>query len=209
METTKTPAANRLNPKQLVEQLRVLAASDKTFNAVAHVFAIRERARGEVTLSNLRLRMAREGFHFKGDELGQVLKKLSELGIGTLYIDSDKRIRSLKNIKVTLQSIGQAAVGKLDKLEKFTPDNHYVALPVEPKAAPPKAAAAPAPKIADQVAKQPLHTPSIMPRREYKAALLVMIDDAPVSFPIPKITTEKLGQLLAEFYKKETGTGNA
>lgn len=174
-----TEQVSKKSQNQVIEQMRIKAATVPHFNAVFHLFAARERARAQVTLSTLRLSMAQEGFKFTDEQYSEVLQFLASLGIGRLDMDSKNRVRALKDIKVTLQSVGQAAVGKQASLAKFSVANSYTDLPKQEIKA-----AAPAP-IKQAPAKV-----------EFTSSLVVYVDGKPViEFP-QNLTPKELGDLL-------------
>lgn len=171
----------RRSPNTVVTQLRVQAATDPVFNAVAHRFAIRERARAQITIASLRATMGKEGFDFPVAKYQAVLSFLASLGVGTLEYSKNKKIKALKNIKTTLQSIGLAAISKTDTLEAFTVANRYQPLPVVPL------------KAQEKVLAQPV--------------LTVLVDGKIVNFPLPRpLSTEELGYVLADIYATSSNT---
>lgn len=184
--TTETQVPR--NPKAVVEQLRSEAAKNPVFSAVAHLFVSRDRTRQQITLSNLRISMGREGFHYTKEEYTQVLKFMANLGLGRLDFDSENNIRALKDIKITLQSIGYAALGKEDKLVKFVPAPMFQELPVTKQVQ--KVIAPPAPKP---------EAPS------YPTKLIVNIDGHEAIISLPKgLTTSELGLLLNALFVNKT-----
>lgn len=129
----------RATSSELTKKLRAEVANSEAFKAVCHVFSQRERARSQVTIGALTLRMEHAGFHFKRSQYEEVLKSLASLGLGKLDAKGNK-VKALRDIRVTLQSIGQVAVGSQDTLDTFNRRNSFVALQV-PKTqakAPPK-----------------------------------------------------------------------
>lgn len=167
----------------IVDQLRERAKADPVFSAVCHRFAIRERARAQVTIASLRLTLGREGFHYPTAKYASVLTFLAGLGIGTLKTSGGK-VEALVDIKITLQSIGLAAIAKADQLDAFTVGNTFDALP-QPAPSKPVAAAKPV---------------------GYKATLNVTVDGKVMNFALPKlISPDELGILLAGFYANATG----
>lgn len=97
------------NNKELVEKLRKEAQVNKAFNAVCHIFALRQRARKEIYINSLMQKMEKEGFRFEKADYVKVLQFLASLGIGKLYTDHKGRVMGLKEIHTTLQSIGSSA----------------------------------------------------------------------------------------------------
>lgn len=175
MSTTTTL---QIPSKDTVAQLRHLANNDKVFNAVMHRFAIRERARAQVTIQTLRTSMEKEGFKELGNEgYAKVLKALADLKVGTLKRNRNGRITALTNIKMRLQSIGKAALGAQDKIENMGFKATYSNL---------------MPKNAPQFTESDT--------KEYAAILTVMMHGKAINFPLPPITGGDLGFLLADLY---------
>jgi hypothetical protein len=69
--------------------------------------------------------MKKEGFNYYRSEYLPVIKLLADLGFGTLDVDSKGKIRGVKNIKVTLQSIGAAACKQNTFIKGFSPRNKF------------------------------------------------------------------------------------
>lgn len=118
----------RTNTSDLVKKLREYTAASEAFAAVCHVFAQRERARSQVTVGALMLRMEHAGFHFKRAQYEEVLKTLAALGVGRLEAKNNK-VKALRDIRLTLQSVGQVAVGKQEAPDIFNRRNKYTNLP--------------------------------------------------------------------------------
>ena len=191
MSASANPELVRRNPKAVVDRLREEAQQNPVFNAVATWLATRDRTRQQITMSHLRITMQREGFNFKREQYEDVLKFLATLGIGRIELDRGQ-ISALKDIRVTLQSVGTAALGTESKLDKFAPAINFQSLPVKP--APPKPQAKP-PTLAAPLKPEP---PS------YATSLVVQIDGNTVTFPLPKgLTTSELGYLLNQLYSRK------
>lgn len=97
--------------------LRDRAKESPVFNAMAHAFALRKRTRRQVTIQNLYWTMVNEGFNFKKDEYQKELDFLADLGVGSLDKTKDGSIVALKNINVTLQSLGFSALNRRQNLK--------------------------------------------------------------------------------------------
>lgn len=97
---------------EVVEKLMNEAKTNPASSAVFHAFGLRHRTRNEVALSALYHKMRKEGFNFTKDEYLPVIKLLGNLGIGELDVSARGRIKGVKNLKSTLQSIGQIACGQ-------------------------------------------------------------------------------------------------
>lgn len=105
-----------MNTQMVVETLKKEADKDEAFKDVSHVFASRKRARRQVTVASLANRMAKEGFGHSRTDYARVLRRLADLGFGSLQKDAKGNIKALKDIRISLQSIGAAAVGEAQKL---------------------------------------------------------------------------------------------
>lgn len=191
MSAQSVESVYRQSPKNMVEALRAEAQGNKVFSAVCHIFALRERARRQVTIAALRNKMSIEGFEFTTAQLQSVLKFMASLGIGKLDQDSKGRIRALKEIKHTLQSIGNAAIAKGEKLDRYDAIDPLIKLP--------GATAAPQPHI------QAVQVPKTAPASGYKTTLTIDMNGKMVNFELPHISgPEELGLLLADLYVKKT-----
>lgn len=134
------------NMAAVVEALKKKVAEDKTARDVFHVMSLRERARNVVTLGGLDQRMKKEGFNYEKGDYVTVLKFMASLGFGKLETDSRGRVTALKDIKTTLQSIGEVAMGLNAELHPWKQRNKFRVLSsptlkavpkaVEPEAAP-------------------------------------------------------------------------
>lgn len=184
----------RSSAKQVVELLRIEASNNACFKDVCHIFALRERARQQVTIASLTITMAKEGFKYSRDELAQVLKILAGLHIGYLDYDMKGRLRALKGIKVTLQSIGLAAISKKDGLDRYSLSPMFGKLPLPPEDVVSKAVS-----VKKELEKE---TPKRQ-ERSYPASLVVTFETETVTFTIPAgITSKQLASMLSELYKK-------
>lgn len=192
----------KMTQEVIVSALRKEAITNPVFNAVAHVFALRERARQQVTMAALRLRMGQEGFNHTKEDYSKVLKFLASLGFGTLEHDRSNNITALKNIRMTLQSIGLAAVGtKNEKLEAFNPQFDYQKLTLPKATVLPQQPTAKTPPPQVQDVKPAHKDTNIKPISDFLASVVVEINGKPVVFPLPKgFTPKDLGDLLATCY---------
>lgn len=114
----------------IIEKLKEEVTKNPAANAVLHVFALRKRTAQSVTIARLTQSMKNEGFIYTRGDYESVLKTLADLGVGKLDIDSKGRIRSLRDIKLTLQSIGGAACGAKPNLAGFRQRARYGKLQV-------------------------------------------------------------------------------
>lgn len=126
---------------QVLESLKKQAKQDPALDATLTMFGSRDRARHQVTVRALKQRMNAEGWtQFDESDYQRVLKALANHGVGKLETTNNgKKVVALREISITLQSLGQAVVdGLRGGLEKFRPRNKYEKLkaPVAPAKAP-------------------------------------------------------------------------
>lgn len=112
------------NMKQLevITKLREEAKKNPVANAFFLNCAMRRRSRSTVTLHSLLQKMKNEGFNFTSKQYEEVIKLLASLEIGKLDTDYKGRVRGLKDIGITLQSLGKAACANSTKLEVYKPN---------------------------------------------------------------------------------------
>lgn len=125
---TKNGVALTANEK-LIMALRLEADKNQAFNAVCKVFADRERSRQQITVISLKAAMKKHGFDFAVEQYEEILKVLARAGIGHLDKSPKGRIRALKGIKVTLQSVGKAALSNGTQINNFRPQVKFMKIP--------------------------------------------------------------------------------
>lgn len=108
-----------MDQKKIIESLRTEAGTNKLAAAVFHLFAMRERSRRRITIRSLSLKMKAEGFIYNKQEYTPLFQFLSRLDLGSLERNRRGGIKALRDIPVTLKSIGLAAVGKSNGLIQF------------------------------------------------------------------------------------------
>lgn len=148
-------------------------------NAAAHAvfesWANRERARDQVTVHSLAQKMRKEGHHFSSVEYSDLLRKLSKAGVGRLETSRTGRVKALKDIKLTLQSLGRAAVGMSSRLDRFTKQRQYSEL---------------------VAAAKEIKEHSI----EFPVSLTVVINGKPVNFRVPSnLSPDEIATLVKRF----------
>lgn len=126
------------NSKQVVEILRQKASSDPVTNAVLHMWALRKRARHEITVGALHARMKREGFIHDKQSYEPLLKLLGQLGLGTVQVNSKGRVVALKGVQTTLQSLGTAVLSPKGQLKQFKQKHKFSPLMLTREAEAPK-----------------------------------------------------------------------
>lgn len=158
----------------VVESLVKEASSNPVSNAMFHVFALRKRARNRVNLNSLYLRMTKEGFTYSRSEYIPGLKLLVSLGLCDQDVNHRGRFIGIKNIKVTLQSIGAAACNKNTDIANFKQRNKFQTM-------------MPKPEILKQSIKQ----------NSLELSLDLTIDNNVIHLPLPKsLTSEQISLLI-------------
>ncbi len=178
---------------ETIEALKREANRSPAANAVFHVFADRQRARQSINTAALVVRMEREKFDFPVKQYEDVLKFLSTLGLGTIVLNNKGRVKGLTNIKVTLQSIGMAALSesRAQRFEGFRAKPKFQKLPTEK---PVEAPAAPAPKPLGKATGAVAGFP---------VSVTVVVNGKPVNFRIPNELSEaEIADLVVRFRDK-------
>lgn len=134
----KTLDIKRLNPEAMTIALQERVKLSETFNAMSQVFSKRERTRQQLVLNSMIAAFKKKGFSFTKQQYKDELAFLASIGIGTLIKGSKGQVRALKDIDITLQSIGRAALSNGSKLSRFEPSPSFSNLP-QPKLYTPKA----------------------------------------------------------------------
>lgn len=212
-QNKETKETKEHKPKMdILTAIRSRAASSPVFNAMCHVFALRQRTRQQITLANLMWVMKKEDFKYVDTQYIVELQFMAAAGLGKLYIDSKGRVRALKGIQVTLQSIGIAAILKKDTLEPFHPTNRFKSLKMEPgRLFEPTSA-----KLDFNGFRQPLITPKspvkpvskeskpVAVPESFQATLTLTIDGKAVTYDlIPGLSVLDLLALLTKVTKSE------
>lgn len=185
-QVSKPAIAKR--PKDIIGQLKDEALRSKAFSDVCHVFAMRERARQQVTMHSLTAMMKKNGFNHSRKALEGVLYALGTLGLGTLVYNRADRLIALKGIRITLQSIGMAAVSDKKNLSHFAPRTKMVNL------------------IDNQTPQRIMETPAKPPAKDFdkcEVSFKVTVEGKTVTFDVPDIRKEDLGQFIASLYPRK------
>lgn len=123
-----------MNQVDTVTKLREKAKTSPAANSFFHVCALRKRARSNINVRSLALKMQKEGFNYTVEEYRDIIKFLADLGFGRLDTDAKGRVKGLKDIRVSLQSIGQTACGEQVQLRGFRPRNRFAMIgSIKPK----------------------------------------------------------------------------
>ena len=184
-----------MEKKQVVETLKKTTEKSKAVRDVMTSWALRERTRNVVTVEALAQRMKKEGFDHPQHEYAALLRQLSNLGLGKLETSASGKVKALKDVRLTLQSIGKAAVGEDTSLRGWRPRNRFGQLIASTDRAP----------ELTQEAKQP-EAPKPLTQEAPKPApmavgvtLVVNINGKPVNIPVPdSLTVQEVGALVAK-----------
>lgn len=115
---------------EVIQTLKLEAATDDKFAKVCDMLAARERSRSQMTVKAMDLRMKQHGAPLPEDDYRRVLKVLADLGFGTLEMDNRKRPLALKGVKVSLASIGEVALGRARGFKSVKLRNRFYKLPI-------------------------------------------------------------------------------
>lgn len=146
------------------------------FNAMCANFAGRQRTKETLTVRALTARMEQAGYGYTKEDYANELMFLSKLGIGTLKRDNKGHIQALTDLKVTLQSIGQACA-TAKNLKQWRKQRRFKKLP----------------HLSNETPK--LGTPKKM----YTANLVVNIEGRPIKLSSVELAPEELGEFMIEF----------
>lgn len=172
-----------MNQSTVLSSLQEIARSSEAANAVFHLWAARKRARHQVTIHSLAQRMRQEGFNFTPQEYAQVIEKLGKLGLGNVEKDRRGRIRALKGVNLTLQSIGSVAVGGKKSLDKFSQRKSYQELVT---------------KAQESVKAAVAHKPV-----EFSVLMTVVVNGKPINLNVPRnLSTEEIANLIERLQGK-------
>jgi len=180
-----------MNYKDMVEKLKVSCKTDKTLDAIMHVFALRERARSQVTLGGLAQRMKSAGFEYGREQYVKALTELASAGLGKLQKDSKGRVQALVEIKVALQSLGKAVLEKGEPkpfkqrstYQKIKSMRNTVGAPVV-------------------MTKGPLYGSGAETgkRQGFPVSITVLINVKPVNFRVdPSLDTQEIAEVITRF----------
>lgn len=102
--------------KNQVFELQQSTKSNPIAQSIFTVLALRKRGRNTISVQALTEKMKHEGFNYTKKQCGDVLRTLDKLGLGHVEEDRKGRVKRLKDIKATLRSIGEVAVGQSNRL---------------------------------------------------------------------------------------------
>jgi hypothetical protein len=117
-----------MNNTSVIQSLRQEASSNKISADIFLCLGLRERARNDVTVTGLAARMKEDGFDYPEAEYARFIRFLANLQLGTLKTDSKGRAVAIQDIRLTLQSIGQAALGERHSFLAWKQRKRYIKL---------------------------------------------------------------------------------
>lgn len=172
-----------------LENLRKEINKHPAAPAVFEVFAGRERARNRVTVKALALRMKSKGYSFTEQEYAEVLEKMAKEGFGSLDRDSKGRIKALKDIKITLQSLGSAVLGQQERLSNIKERNKFKELVT----------------LSEDIQTKPDIVKSQSIKVSYSLTLLYVVKDQELRIPIPvTMTPDAIADLITRLQGKKS-----
>lgn len=176
-----------MTKNEVVGAMNQEATINPVFKDFALLCAHRQRARKNLTLQSLSRKMKAEGFKYQDKELEAIFKKLSHWGLGTIDLAPNGKIRALKDIKVTLQSIGSAALGSGKKdLTGFRPRAKFGKIFEMPPLSP---RSVPKPQV-------------IVGGGVSRVTLTVMLGDKAINIPVPaELSAAETAALIGKFQK--------
>lgn len=187
-----------LGSNSLATKLREEAGKSPTFNAMCHIFALRQRSRQKITLHSLQATMKKEGFSFTAAEYTATLEFMHGAGVGTLEYSPRGAVRALANIKFSLQSIGLAALAKQDVTVKHqtSPPPQFKKVPGVP---PPLPKTTTPPPSTPKVAAEPM-SPLV---KKYPVQLVLKMDSEDVRVDLlSKLTVAEFVQLFSSLLNR-------
>lgn len=171
------------NKASKVALLRQEAQGNPAFKTICQVFTQRQRTRNQVMMGTLQATLEKQGFTHPKEKLSSALAFLANLGFGRLERNSKGNVTGLKDIRITLQSIGRAALSESNDLEVAIPKQLYK------------------PLVNDGTGPKKNKIIIREPERFSIALTAVNKDGKTISFPLPmKLTAKELGTLVVEMY---------
>lgn len=169
-----------MSQNEMIEMLKQEATKNEAFKAVCLMWALRERARSQVTVTALSARMKKEGFNFSKTRYKDILKFLASTGLGRLDSSPSGDIRSLKEIRVSLQSLGKSVCTGSKELKNIQKRNRYHKVPVTEHT-----------RVA---------TPAPIRHKNSSVVLTFMINGKAINISVPQdLTPIEIGTLVARF----------
>lgn len=119
--------------KILIEALKREAEISRVAREVLTVFAHRKRDRSIITVKALRQYMLQQGFKNEPDDYANFITFLARQGVGQMMKSSKGKVLGIKNITVSLHSLGNVAMNGTPELKNFSSKPHYhrLELPLE------------------------------------------------------------------------------
>lgn len=186
----------QVSPLSISTKIAEKAKTDIVLKSVCQVFAKRQRARTQITVTHLHRVMKINGFDFAKSQYVDVLRFLANIGVGSLQASPRGEVIALSHIKYRLQSIGKAAGDLKTHITTFTSREG-----VDSPALKDLNAQTRMPQFVNTVPPTPSQKAQAKrPLRAYNMFLTAIIDGQPVVFQGPKnLPPEDFGDFLLNF----------
>lgn len=166
--------------REQVEILRNEVKLNPIASEVFHLLAMRIRPRHTLTVSAIYQKMLTEGFKHSKQEYVPIVKALAKAGIGVLDFNSRGRVRGIKDIKATLQSVGAAALGTG---ENFKPYNRKERKAIQRVSTP---------RVLKTLVKQ------VVPSHKMTIKIIVSLNGKPIEINIPNnLTSAEVAKIIS------------
>jgi hypothetical protein len=183
-----------MNNTSVIQSLRQEASSNKISADIFLCLGLRERARNDVTVTGLAARMKEDGFDYPEAEYARFIRFLANLQLGTLKTDSKGRAVAIQDIRLTLQSIGQAALGERHSFLAWKQRKRYIKL-LTPNT-PPAKPSLPTPTVKVQ-APRIVAKPAVL---QAEVSITITVGGKPVQISMPKgLTPSEIAEFLTHF----------
>lgn len=163
-----------MDKAKAIEACKQAAKTNQAINDMFHDFALRERARGQITVRAFYNRMKKQGFEHNSLDYAEGLKLLAECGFGELRRGKKGSVIGLFGVKTALQSLGQVVVGKRRELKNYAPRAKYSPIAVSTPPVSVKAQVLQDLSGVDNLVRAILQDDSIPPMKRIDAARLLL-----------------------------------
>lgn len=179
-----------------ITELTMRAASDPVFRAVCQWFASRQRTRFEISARHLKARLEGENVANPRKTAESILRFLADLGLGTLELYPNGRLKGLGNIEYRLQSIGTVALRQSTELTAQVQKQKYQDINVVSA----QESVHKVDFVGDEKKKSTVATKEL-PIREakYPSFLTLIIEGKMVHIPGDLVTPDNIGEVISEF----------
>ena len=99
-------------PDDVGAKLRGAVRSNPTFEAMCHIFDVRERTRRTLNVRSIATSLRHEGHSVSRADVVRCLRLLEAIGIGKILLTEQGQVDALTHIKYTLSAVSKAALSK-------------------------------------------------------------------------------------------------